>query len=136
MKKFKVLIMAVVLTMCLGLLVGCGGGGSTNSSGKSSESEVYSQDFKLINATGHEIHGVFLSSVGVDNWEEDVMGQDTLANGASVDISFASDETGQYWDLMVTDDAGAQLIFQNIDLFTVSEVILKIENGAPVAEVK
>lgn len=146
MKKFKTLSIAVLLTLCIGLLAGCGSGSSDSATSDSSSSsssssttnttQQYSQDFTLVNATGVEIYGVYISPVGVDKWEEDVMGQDTLANGGSVNISFSTDQNEQYWDLMVTDSEGTQLTFNNLDLFTISEVTLKLDNGTPTAEVK
>ncbi|MEG0378937.1 MAG: hypothetical protein RR614_10715 [Eubacterium sp.] len=151
MKKSKIISVLALLVLCIGLVAGCSGGSDSDSSSSDSSSsssstpssstsssttEQYSQDFKLINATGVEIYGVFVSPVGVDSWEEDVMGQDTLADGAFVDITFSGDKAQQYWDIMVTDSAGNNLIFNNLDLFTISEVTLKLDNGTPIAEVK
>lgn len=133
MKKIKLMSIVAVLLLCVGIFAGCGSSGSDASS---TSGQAQAQDFKLNNNTGVEIYGVFVTPVGVGNWEEDIMGQDTLANGASVDISFASDKTDQYWDLMVTDSSGNNLTFTNLDLFTISEITLKLDNGNPVAETK
>lgn len=64
------------------------------------------------------------------------MGQDTLADGKSVDITFDPTEETEYWDLMVTDSENNQLTYKNLDLSTISEVTLKLDNGTPTAEVK
>lgn len=148
-KKIKGLSIAVVLLLCLGIFAGCGSSdegttssdtssdsGSSSTASQPSATAQYSQDFKLNNATGVEIYGVYASPVGTTNWEENIMGQSTLADGSTLEISFASDKKDQYWDLMVTDSSGNQLIFPNLDLFSISEVTLKLENGTATAETK
>ena len=56
------------------------------------------QDFTLHNMTGVEIHELYVSPHSSDDWEEDVLGQDTLADGDSVDIHFSPKETARLWD--------------------------------------
>jgi|GEM_PF-1091725 len=146
MKRLKVLGLVAVLLLCVGIFAGCGGSDSSSSdsssdsgsssSSSSSSSTVVSQDFTLKNATGVEIYGVYVSPVSKSEWGDDIMGQDTLADGSSVKITFDPKEDSQYWDLMVTDSAGTQIIYQNLDLFKISEVTLKLDNGNPTAEVK
>jgi len=143
MKRLKVLGLIAILLLCVGLFAGCGGSDSSSSDSSSNSSSstststtVVTQDFTLNNATGVEIYGVYVSPVSKSEWGDDIMGQDTLADGSSVKITFDPKEDSQYWDLMVTDSAGTQIIYQNLDLFKISEVTLKLDNGNPTAEVK
>lgn len=53
------------------------------------------QDFTLVNATGVEIDKVYIAPHSSDDWEEDILGQDTLADGQTVDIKFNRGE-GQH----------------------------------------
>src|SRR5215213_5597937 len=46
------------------------------------------QDFTLVNQTGVSINELYVSPHTTNEWEEDILGQDTLANGDSVDITF------------------------------------------------
>ena len=47
------------------------------------------QDFTLVNRTGVEIHKVYASPHSSDDWEEDILGDDTLSDGESVNITFS-----------------------------------------------
>lgn len=94
------------------------------------------QDFKLINQTGVEIQNLFVSPSDKDDWEEDVLGRDTLPNGESVDITFSPKEKAALWDIKVTDKEGNALIWENLNLMEISEVTLRYANGKGTAEVK
>lgn len=50
------------------------------------------QDFTLVNDTGVEIHHVYISPHDSDAWGEDILGEDTLADGDSVHIKFSRKE--------------------------------------------
>lgn len=45
-------------------------------------------DFTLVNKTGHTIAEVYCSPAEDEEWGDDVLGEDVLKNGASVDIQF------------------------------------------------
>ncbi len=46
------------------------------------------QNFTLVNKTGYDIEKVFVSPSKSDDWEEDVLGKDTLDDGDSWEIKF------------------------------------------------
>src|SRR5687767_3360490 len=58
------------------------------------------QDFTLHNETGLEIKEVYVSPTAADEWEEDILGTDTLETGSSVDISFTRRHEDM-WDVKV-----------------------------------
>lgn len=67
------------------------------------------QDFSLVNKTGYELSKVYVSPTKSDDWDEDILGRDTLANGESVDIHFHRSNKTCQWDLKVVytiDDRG------------------------------
>ncbi|HEX8282333.1 MAG TPA: hypothetical protein VF588_03220 [Pyrinomonadaceae bacterium] len=82
------------------------------------------QDFTLVNDTGVEIDKVFISPHDKDDWEEDVLGKDTLPTGQSVDIKFDRDETAGEWDLKVEDKEGNAIEWENLDLLKISKLTL------------
>ncbi len=84
------------------------------------------QDFTLINKTGYEIKEVYVSPTNSNDWEEDVLGQGTLANSDKVEIKFHRAATGCKWDLKVvyTDD-GSSAIWQGINLCEVEKITIK-----------
>lgn len=133
MKKMKFFSVLMVLALSVFILAGCGGSSSADDSDKDA---VYSQDFTVVNETGIEIYALFVSPSGEKNWGDDILTTDTLPTGSSTDIVFDTEVEEQYWDLMIADSAGTTVEWSKIDLFTVSEVTLKIENGNPTASFK
>jgi hypothetical protein len=93
-------------------------------------------DFSLINKTGLVLSEVYVSPSDSDEWGEDVMGRDVLANGATVDISFSRAETTCSWDLKVVDSDNEDIVWEKINLCKASEITLKYENKTPTALIK
>lgn len=93
-------------------------------------------DFKLVNKTGSDIQALFISPADVNDWEEDVLGQDVLEDGATVEISFHPKATATKWDLKVEDEEETGLIWENLDLSKINTLTLKIVDGKPIAEIK
>jgi hypothetical protein len=82
------------------------------------------QDFILHNQTGVEINSVFVSPHSTDDWEEDILGKDTLANGDSVKITFDDRDKHTHWDLKVTDKDNNALEWYDLNLDEISDVTL------------
>jgi hypothetical protein len=94
------------------------------------------QDFTVHNATGVEINALYVSPHSTDDWEEDVLGKDTLASGESVDINFAPREKPALWDLKVTDNKGNSITWEKLNLLEISELTLHYKDGKAWADVK
>lgn len=92
------------------------------------------QDFTLVNKTGVEIHRMYTSPHDTDDWEEDVLGVDTLPDGESVDITFSPKEAAEMWDLKVEDEEGNSLTWENLNLLEISTVTLFYKKGKGWAE--
>src|SRR5204863_4998587 len=73
------------------------------------------QDFTLVNRTGYELKALFVSPSKADTWNEDILGQDVLEDGNSVNIHFNPRAQTCKWDLKVvyTDD-DSTAIWQSI----------------------
>jgi hypothetical protein len=82
------------------------------------------QDFVLHNQTGVEIHSLYVTPHSSDDWEDDVLGVDTLPNGESVKITFDDRDKHVHWDLKVTDKDGNSLEWYDLNLVEISEVTL------------
>ncbi|PKM59931.1 MAG: hypothetical protein CVU99_10945 [Firmicutes bacterium HGW-Firmicutes-4] len=136
MKKMKFLSVLIVFALSVFIFTGCGGSSSSDDSSSADEATVYSQDFTVVNETGIEVYALFVSPTGEASWGDDILTTDTLPTGSSTDIVFDTEVEEQYWDLMIADSAGTTVEWSNIDLFTVSEITLKIENGNPTATFK
>ena len=87
------------------------------------------QDFTLVNETGVEIDKVYISPHDKDDWEEDILGKDTLPSGQSVDIKFHRDETAAEWDLRIEDKGGNAIEWENLNLLKISKVTLHYDQA-------
>ena len=94
------------------------------------------QDFLLHNETGVEIHEVYVSPVTADDWEENVLGKDTLPNGDSVKITFDDRDKHSHWDLKVVDGKGNSIEWHDLNLVEIAEVTLHYKEGKAWADVK
>ena len=59
------------------------------------------QNFTLVNKTGYELDQVYVSPAASKNWHEDILGQDTLADGQNAKITFAPENEICKYDLKV-----------------------------------
>jgi hypothetical protein len=94
------------------------------------------QDFVLHNETGVEIHEVYVSPVTAGDWEEDVLGKDTLPDGESVKVTFDDRDKHSHWDLKVVDGKGNSIEWHDLNLIEISEVTLHYKEGKAWADVK
>ena len=94
------------------------------------------QDFTLHNVTGVEIHELYVSPHSTNDWEEDILGRDTLADGESVDITFSPKEKAKMWDLKVVDGKGNSIEWENLNLLEIEEVTLHYKDGRAWADLK
>ena len=72
----------------------------------------------------------------MDDWEEDILGRDTLPEGETVDIKFTRGETAENWDLRIEDSKGNAIEWENLNLLKISKATLFYENGKARAEVE
>lgn len=89
------------------------------------------QDFTLRNATGKTIKELYVSPTTTNNWEEDILGDDTLANGKSVDISFSRSEKADKWDLKVVFNDGSDAVWEKLNLSEITDITISFKNGKP-----
>ena len=91
------------------------------------------QDFTLVNKTGFDIHSVFVSPHGTEEWQEDVLGRAVLATGDHVDIKFSRDTKTKLWDLKVNDKDGKGYVWESINLLEVSKITVEYKDGKAAA---
>lgn len=88
------------------------------------------QDFTLVNATGYTIDQVFVAPTKSDDWEEDVLGRDQLANKEYVNIHFARANKTCLWDLKVVYDDNTAAEWTKFDLCSVSKITIKYDRAS------
>ncbi|MDQ3907872.1 MAG: hypothetical protein M3268_05960 [Acidobacteriota bacterium] len=104
-------------------------GNTVPANNNSSSQEGGKQDFTVVNQTGVEIHRLYVSPHDKDDWEEDILGRDTLASGESLDIKFDRSEKAKMWDLRVEDKQGNAIEWENLNLLEISKVTLHYKDG-------
>ena len=111
---------------------------NTNSGAGNSASSDQSaaQDFTLVNETGVEIHKVYISPHDSNDWEEDILGRDTLPAGQNVDIKFHRNEKAALWDLRVEDSQGNAIEWENLNLLQISKLTLHYKDGKATADME
>ncbi len=83
------------------------------------------QDFVLVNKTGYTISEVYVSPTKSDDWEEDVLGRDTLDDGEAWEIRFHRAAKTCKWDLKVVyEDDDSEAVWPAIDLCAVGRITI------------
>ena len=92
------------------------------------------QDFILHNKTGVAIDKLYIAPHSSNDWQEDILGQDTLANGESLKIRFGRSEKAAHWDIRIEDKQGHSVEWESLNLLEISSVTLYIKDGKAWAE--
>jgi hypothetical protein len=83
------------------------------------------QDFKLVNKTGYELKALYVSPSKSDDWQDDILGQDTLADGQAVNVHFSPKAHTCTWDLKVVySDDDSSAVWEKIDLCSVEKITI------------
>lgn len=88
------------------------------------------QDFTLHNETGLEVKEVYVSPTAAEDWEEDILGTDTLATGDSVNITFTR-RREDMWDMKVVYRNGKSNIWTKLNLSQITDVTVSFKDGKP-----
>lgn len=88
------------------------------------------QDFHLINQTGYDVHSVYVSPSNAGDWEEDVLGQNILPDGARVHIQFPHRPQACLWDLLVVWEDGDKAEWYGLNLCEKSTVVIRYDEAA------
>ena len=88
------------------------------------------QDFELANNTGYELKNLYISPTTTNDWQEDVLGQDTLENGQSLNIHFPGGrgETCE-WDLKIAYNDDSSHEWTNVNLCSIAKVTIHYDEG-------
>ena len=82
------------------------------------------QNFTLVNNSGHTVMTLNVSPNDEDEWGPDILGTDTLAEGASGQISFARGQEQCLWDLRATFDNGETGDWRGVNLCETTTITL------------
>ena len=82
---------------------------------------AYAQDRNvlIINETRHTIVEFYASNISRDIWEEDILGEDVLPVGQSVNITIDDGTEACLYDFKAVFDDGEELVRNRIDVCTI-----------------
>ncbi len=84
------------------------------------------QDFQLVNKTGYEISSVFVSASKTNDWEDDVLSDDTLDDGETLTVRFKNAGKTCKFDIKVVyEEDDSEAIWTDIDLCATSKVTIR-----------
>jgi uncharacterized protein YgiM (DUF1202 family) len=84
------------------------------------------QDFQLVNRTGYEISSVFVSASKTNEWEDDVLSDDTLNDGETLNVRFKGAGKTCLFDIKVVyEEDDSEAIWHDIDLCKTAKVTIK-----------
>ena len=81
-------------------------------------------DFKLVNKTGYQINSIYVSQASSDNWGDDIMGNDAVPNGTTVNVTFPHGGKSCHFDIRVEYDDGDKAEWTNINLCEYEKISL------------
>jgi hypothetical protein len=81
-------------------------------------------DFKLVNHTGYQIDEVYAGPHSSKSWGKDIMGNNALDDGETVNISFPHGGSACIYDIYVKYHDGSDAQFDSINLCKFEKVSL------------
>lgn len=140
MKKLGLLFAAGMMSVVM--LTGCGGGSdapattavTTAAPADSSTQAGYIELPATIvnNYPDTTIHELYMSGEGLNNWGEDLLGNETMSTGQQLSLVLNVDINNLKWDIKAVDEAGTEVEFRGLDLSNVSTsgCTITLEAGA------
>lgn len=81
----------------------------------------YQLEFSVVNMTGIDLYGVYVSESVNDSWGDDIIPGDLFNDGTTVEVTVPVEyDTMCVHDIKVTDSEGEGVVFSGIDFCEVS----------------
>lgn len=93
------------------------------------------RNFELTNGTTRTISELYISPTNVNDWEEDVLGVDTLDEMGKTVVNFVDTVDECVYDLKIVHDDGDSAIWSGINLCESNFVVVSYQDdGTPIAQ--
>lgn len=79
----------------------------------------------IVNRTGYTIAEIYVAPTASDDWEEDVLTDDVLVDGARTNIDMSHSEDTCRWDVRVVYDDGEDSYWRKLDFCEMSRITLR-----------
>lgn len=105
------------------------------SSETSREEPDTSHQLTVINKTGSSFVSLAISPTRQAKWGENLLAKEANLGEDSLllKISAKASETKNRWDLCAVDDKNREIVWENLDIFSLGEIVLFIEDMLPIA---
>ena len=78
----------------------------------------------IFNGAQYDIYTLYLSPTNANDWEENLLKQETLPNGDKVDVEVSRTEKAEAWDVKVTNKAGETMTWIGVPLNKAGQITL------------
>ena len=78
----------------------------------------------IFNGAQYDIYTLYLSPTNANDWEENLLKQETLPNGDKVDVEVSRTEKAEAWDGKVTNKAGETMTWIGVPLNKAGQITL------------
>jgi hypothetical protein len=82
------------------------------------------QDFQIVNSTGYQIDEVYVSPADADKYGDDILDDDSIPDGGTVNVHFSGEGGACKFDIKVVYEDEDEAEFHNVNLCSVSKVTL------------
>lgn len=90
------------------------------------------RNFTLTNNTGKTIDELYVSPSNEEEWEEDVLGVETLEDEDEAEIDFSQDDRDECeYDLKIVFDDDSSAVWEDVDLCEIEDVSVSYVGGKP-----
>ena len=99
------------------------------------EEARYLHDLTVINETGTSFLSLSISPTRQARWRGNLLPASSLVNEDSVivTIDISESDKDKMWDLQVINDQNCEIVWQNLDILSISEIMLSIQDRIPQA---
>lgn len=104
-KRKKLGVIVVIALVCIVVISKCY---------SKTEEKVLNFSLDVVNNTGVDIYAFYASEKDIDNWEEDLLGNEILYDGNSINIIFTITANDLDWDFAMEDMYGNMIEFYGL----------------------
>ena len=92
--------------------------------GLSGQALALEKKINIFNGAEVDIYTLYLSPTNANNWEENLLKQETLPNGDKVDLEISRTEKAEAWDVKVTKKDGEVMTWVGVPLNKSGQITL------------
>jgi hypothetical protein len=94
------------------------------------QAQAANLDFELVNNTGVDIYEIYVGPSDQEEWGDDILEENVLVDGDSLQIEFEPEEEAELWDLMIKDEQGNAIYWLELDLTQISTFTLTMDTSS------